>query len=883
MKSRRLEQTLFLHEDLPRSIAVEVCDNDEECDWEEALAELFVDQQWESQTDDDDDDESPPPIPIGFAPLFEAVESSSPSSPPQYYLCYLAFATATRVVVIPTPNPSTESCGYDKWSAVSNFTSGNAQTGTGRGYVLDLALLADIQHQYDLLEAANPQFTVTEYTEIEKDEFGQVIVKQAAFKNKARMGAAQNVVLRKGDAVVAEGYVSKTKGKQATIALRGEAEVDEESVNVIEVHGRSDFTKAEVARNAYLLLFLQGDDALGASAFIRKIWFPTPEDLEDLQAVKANVDNWVNDPENDPLAGTSLNTSQANVARAMLSDNSFALVHGPPGTGKTRTIAEVVKIWWQQGKTAYLVAQTNVGVKNIAEKLIKEEITDFRLLVSDEFYEEWHESQYNECKEYMIRSTFFRKSLKKEMRKMKFVLCTIGMLFSPALEKLGLFRTIPMERLVVDEASQIFVGDYLALFYKFRATLQKVCWFGDPRQLPPHQREQIQGLKSIYDIPHVKDASLMLDTQYRMPPEIGNFVSVVMYDRYLRSWSKHGVPGHDCIKFVDVAVGDEKEANTSWVNEAEADTILHLVRNYYADLPFVVITPYDSQRKLIEKKLDAEGLPGKGRCFNVDSFQGNEEDYVLISCVRTSRTGFLDLHNRINVMLTRAKRGMVIVTKREFARRIARNTLVGRLSQTWGKPIDLDDKFAEDDEDGSDKEGKSDSGDNSESDEQHGSYWVYYLDVRDKIGDMPGSRGYPRPISPPKPKAPEPPRVTAFHAVPVAPPRPMWSSKPKQASAPSSSPTVTTLKPASPPKPKWVSAPTSTPWGSGGPAIRTASSTPAGAWSSKPSIVASTTKSASQWAKPQPEPIGATWTFSGLPSQTGGNRSPGKKASPNRR
>ncbi|KIO27806.1 hypothetical protein M407DRAFT_55818, partial [Tulasnella calospora MUT 4182] len=200
---------------------------------------------------------------------------------------------------------------------------------------------------------------------------------------------------------------------------------------------------------------------------------------------------------------------------------------------------------------------------------------------------------------------------------------------------------IPMERLVVDEASQIFVGDYLAMFYKFRATLEKVCWFGDPRQLPPHQREQIKGLKSIYDIPHVKEASLMLDTQYRMPPEIGNFVSMVMYARELHSWSDHRVPGFDCTKFVDVAVGDEEPANTSWVNHAEANTILHLVRNYYADLPFVVITPYDSQRKLIEKTLDTEGLPGKGRCFNVDSFQGNEEDYVLISCVRTSRTGFL--------------------------------------------------------------------------------------------------------------------------------------------------------------------------------------------------------------------------------------------------
>ncbi|KAG8922993.1 hypothetical protein FRC00_006765, partial [Tulasnella sp. 408] len=450
MKSRRLDQTLFRHEDLPGSVAVEICDNDEECDWEEALAGLFEDQQWESQSNDDDDDELPPPIPIGFAPLFETVESNTPSSPPQYYLCYLAFATATRVVVIPTPNSSTEPCGYDKWNAVSTFATGNAQTGTGRGYVLvgfempsavlacfreanlrvvgvdlsvlveegttllpsviveevigepngrafeklwrrlkplaadaddetynaykaaqeecvawrawmsavaardklmtiqdahrvdseprndftqkaskpicsDLELLADLQHQYDLLEAANPQFTVTEYLAIERDDFGQVVLKQAAFKNKARKGKAQDIILRKGDNVVAEGRVVETKGKQATIALKDEVEVDEESVNVIEVHGRSDLTKAEAARNAYLLLFLQGDDALGTSAFIRKIWFPTEEDLEDLQAVKANVDDWTKDPENDPVAGTSLNPSQANVARAMLSENSFAL------------------------------------------------------------------------------------------------------------------------------------------------------------------------------------------------------------------------------------------------------------------------------------------------------------------------------------------------------------------------------------------------------------------------------------------------------------------------------------------------------------------------------------------------------------------------------
>lgn len=49
----------------------------------------------------------------------------------------------------------------------------------------------------------------------------------------------------------------------------------------------------------------------------------------------------------------------------------------------------------------------------------------------------------------------------------------------------------------------------------------------------------------------------------RMPIEIGTFVSMAMYNRQLRS--QHDVSGFDCVKFVDVAVGDEKEASTSWV------------------------------------------------------------------------------------------------------------------------------------------------------------------------------------------------------------------------------------------------------------------------------------------------------------------------------
>jgi regulator of nonsense transcripts 1 len=61
---------------------------------------------------------------------------------------------------------------------------------------------------------------------------------------------------------------------------------------------------------------------------------------------------------------------------------------GPPGTGKTSTISAAVKIWDNNNVPAWIVAQSNVAVKNIAESLLKSEV-DFKLIVSKEFYVEW--------------------------------------------------------------------------------------------------------------------------------------------------------------------------------------------------------------------------------------------------------------------------------------------------------------------------------------------------------------------------------------------------------------------------------------------------------------------------------------------------------------
>lgn len=71
-------------------------------------------------------------------------------------------------------------------------------------------------------------------------------------------------------------------------------------------------------------------------------------------------------------------------------DNKITLIKGPPGTGKTTVIATYVISVIRAGKEGiWLMAQSNVAMKNIAEKLAKLEFFDFKLLVSRSFHYEW--------------------------------------------------------------------------------------------------------------------------------------------------------------------------------------------------------------------------------------------------------------------------------------------------------------------------------------------------------------------------------------------------------------------------------------------------------------------------------------------------------------
>lgn len=188
-----------------------------------------------------------------------------------------------------------------------------------------------------------------------------------------------------------------------------------------------------------------------------------------------------------------------------------------------------------------------------------------------------------------------------------------------------------------------------------------------------------------------------LDTQYRMHPVLGNFVSRNFYERFdpiekFRSGRAaaefaHHLPGTDNkpAVWLDVPItkGKTSRHGHSWTRRAEATAIAHQLREWMSsdegkNLTFGVISFYKPQAELIRKQLARlAGDDGKLRVGTVDSFQGMEFDVVFLSTVRTAPQqwkpkgddrerqarglfGHLCLYNRLNVSMSRQKKLLVV-------------------------------------------------------------------------------------------------------------------------------------------------------------------------------------------------------------------------------
>lgn len=194
----------------------------------------------------------------------------------------------------------------------------------------------------------------------------------------------------------------------------------------------------------------------------------------------------------------------------------------------------------------WLMAQSNIAVKNIAEKLAAVGFMDWRLLVSGDFHTGWyvcdlaslllrsseiwyrHEHIYaREINTNIIKSTEFRHA-RRHIEGIPVILCTLSILSHP---KLHVFTAAnPIKTVVVDEASQITLGQYVAPLQRF-PTIHKICMIGDDKQcefslpspiyyapifatiVPPYGADEDVNIKSIFEIEHLQPNILFLSVQ----------------------------------------------------------------------------------------------------------------------------------------------------------------------------------------------------------------------------------------------------------------------------------------------------------------------------------------------------------------------------------
>ena len=418
-----------------------------------------------------------------------------------------------------------------------------------------------------------------------------------------------------------------------------------------------------------------------------------------------------------------LNASQLAAVALALAAEDVACIHGPPGTGKTTAVVELIRRAVARGDKVLACAPSNAAVDNLLEKLLAAGLepvrlghparvaADFRgraldLLVeahpdarqakkfAREAYalfrkaDKWTKGKPQPGEKQALRAE--GRDLLTEARKReqlavdrilddaRVVCATLTGLDS---ETLGRRR---YDLAVIDEACQ--TTEPASWIPLLRA--DRVVFAGDPCQLPPtilSPQAAAQGLRvSLMErvMALYGDAvSRLLTVQYRMHERIMGFSSAEFYggklvaDPSVVAHRLCDLPGvteephtETPVRFTDTAgagYDEELEEDTdSRLNRQEADLAAKRVRELLAaGVPasgIAVITPYAAQVRLLRELLKGTGV----EIDSVDGFQGREKEAVVISFVRSNpegEIGFLGDVRRTNVALTRARRALVAV------------------------------------------------------------------------------------------------------------------------------------------------------------------------------------------------------------------------------
>jgi superfamily I DNA and/or RNA helicase len=418
----------------------------------------------------------------------------------------------------------------------------------------------------------------------------------------------------------------------------------------------------------------------------------------------------------------SLNSSQREAVRFALASQDLAIIHGPPGTGKTTTVVELISQAIDQGHKVLACAPSNTAVDNLLERLVAsrrkvvrvghparvdQRLRDFTLDVQVAGHEMMSivRDMLREAEGLFRKAGRFTRAkpppgAKQEMRRDARRLKADARL----LEQQAVKSVLDRAEVVCATTSfnEDLLGDCrfgLAVIDEACQSTEPGCWIpvlradrvvlaGDHCQLPPtvlSTQAAREGLAtSLLErlVTHYGDSvTKQLDVQYRMHTHIMQFSSQQFYngkleaDESVASHLLHDLPGvepspltAEPVTFIDTAGADWNEEldpnGESKQNSKEGEFVLRKVRELEAaglsSRDIAVIAPYAAQVRWLREQWDADDL----EIDTVDGFQGREKEAVLISCVRSNSTGeigFLADTRRMNVALTRARRKLIVV------------------------------------------------------------------------------------------------------------------------------------------------------------------------------------------------------------------------------
>ncbi|GAA0506766.1 DNA replication ATP-dependent helicase Dna2 [Halorubrum aquaticum] len=350
------------------------------------------------------------------------------------------------------------------------------------------------------------------------------------------------------------------------------------------------------------------------------------------------------------------NAAQNDAVSLAVDAEDCALIHGPPGTGKTYTIARTIRALVADGNRVLLSAFTNRAVDNALEALRDQGFDDVLRVGS----ETGVRTDMQDVR-LIERGDPNRKAA--ELRDAPVVAATTAACGSRVM------RECEFDVALVDEASQLTEpSTHAAITLADRFVL-----VGDHEQLPPVVRAENDLKTSLFQrlIEAYPDASVMLDRQYRMSQRIQAFASREFYDGALRPATPEVAGQRLSDLGVDPAAlpdglaggvdfhdpGGERDGNR---NVREAERVAEVVEAYLAagvDPDDVgVIAPFRAQVAEIGRRTDVT-------VDTVDRFQGSSKEVIVVSFVATGDLDgpIFEDHRRMNVALTRAKKQLTLV------------------------------------------------------------------------------------------------------------------------------------------------------------------------------------------------------------------------------